>query len=269
MKKRIISSIIGIVPFIAAIVFSDWSAGLLMFILAVIALNELYSAFREMGIKPLSLIGYASCITLIIIPFNPGFTGFRFQVSVYALLAIMVLYVVMRFPKTNVMDLIVTVFGIVYVVFQLSFIILIRTMDNGIWYVWIAFIGAWSADTAAYFTGTFLGKNKLIPSVSPKKTVEGSIGGVIGAAILTGIYGVIAAGMGVELKVLHFVVMGLMCGVISQLGDLFASTIKRHCGIKDFGWLMPGHGGVLDRFDSVIFTAPAVYIYLYWVLNVL
>ncbi len=262
MKKRIVSSIIGLVPVIAAIVLSGWSTGILVFILAIVGLNELYGAFKEIGIKPASLVGYISCYILVILPFYSGFSGFHFQAVIYFSLLIMVLYAVFKYPKSNIIDLAATFFGMAYIVFLLSFIVLLRIMDNGMWYVWIAFIGAWAADTAAYFAGTFLGKKKLIPQVSPKKTVEGSIGGVLGAAVLTGVYGIIAIGQGVDIKIYHFVILGMVCGLVSQLGDLFASSIKRHCGIKDFGWLIPGHGGVLDRFDSIIFTAPVVYIYI-------
>ena len=115
------------------------------------------------------------------------------------------------------------------------------------------------------FTGLLWGKKKLIPAISPKKTVAGSIGSVVGSTVAVTIYGLIlhyTNAMAHPVSVLHFAVLGLLMGVSSQIGDLSASAIKRYCGIKDFGKLIPGHGGILDRFDSMLFNLPIVYCYI-------
>jgi phosphatidate cytidylyltransferase len=114
----------------------------------------------------------------------------------------------------------------------------------------------------AYFTGLLLGRHKLAPKISPKKTIEGAVGGVAGSVLLCGLFGYFA----VPPLLTHCIALGVLGGVVSQLGDLTASIFKRKMGIKDYGNLIPGHGGVLDRFDSVLFTAPAVYYYIVIVL---
>jgi phosphatidate cytidylyltransferase len=106
-----------------------------------------------------------------------------------------------------------------------------------------------------------MGKVKLCPKVSPKKTVEGALGGIVGSVALSTLSGIIFNNLGVDIKIIHFVVSGFLCGIASELGDLAASYIKRYTGIKDFGNLIPGHGGILDRFDSILFTAPVIYYY--------
>ena len=139
-------------------------------------------------------------------------------------------------------------------------------MQNGVVLLFIPFLGAWMPDTFAYFSGTLFGKHKLIPSVSPKKTVEGAIGAVVGCIISFLVYGLIvdyAAGLSVNY--LTLAILAVLCGIIAQLGDLSASVIKREFGVKDFGNLIPGHGGIIDRIDSLIFVAPLVYYFLLYI----
>ena len=145
-------------------------------------------------------------------------------------------------------------FGVVYVAVMLSFILLTRNLPDGKFIVWLTFLCSWGCDTCAYCVGMLIGKHKMAPVLSPKKSVEGGIGGVVGAGLLGVIYAAAIQGPMVEYAVI--------CGIgalISMVGDLAASAIKRNQGIKDYGKLIPGHGGILDRFDSVIFTAPVIY----------
>ena len=145
-------------------------------------------------------------------------------------------------------------FAIVYVAVMLSFIYLTRMLPNGQYHVWLIFLCSWGCDTCAYCVGMLIGKHKMAPVLSPKKSVEGAVGGVIGAALLGTVYGAATGGPMME--------YALICAVgalISMVGDLAASAIKRNQEIKDYGTLIPGHGGILDRFDSVIFTAPVIY----------
>ena len=139
-------------------------------------------------------------------------------------------------------------------------------------FVWLIFISAFGCDTGAYFTGMLFGKHKLIPSLSPKKTIEGAIGGVVVGTLLAVLFGLSVETMfqldEVNTVLLCFVT-GIVGSILSQIGDLAASAIKRTVGIKDYGTLIPGHGGVLDRFDSVMFTAPAVYYIMLFLIEVL
>ena len=145
-------------------------------------------------------------------------------------------------------------FAIVYVGVMLSYVYQTRMLDGGKFHVWLIFLCSWGCDTCAYCVGVLFGKHKMAPVLSPKKSVEGAVGGVVGAILLGIIYAAATKGGMVE--------YAIICGVgalISMVGDLAASAIKRNQGIKDYGKLIPGHGGILDRFDSVIFTAPIIY----------
>ncbi len=126
--------------------------------------------------------------------------------------------------------------------------------------VLVILLGCWITDSCAYFAGYFFGKHKLAPEISPKKTIEGSIGGIVGVSAIMTAYAAIAANiMGLGVNLISAALIGIICGFLSQCGDLCASIIKREHGIKDFGNIMPGHGGVMDRFDSLLFVAPVVY----------
>jgi phosphatidate cytidylyltransferase len=144
---------------------------------------------------------------------------------------------------------------------MLAFVYLTRQDTAGIYVVWLILITAWGCDTCAYVVGVLIGKKKIFPVLSPKKSLEGCIGGVVGAALIGWLYGFfwvnrMAPGISTEWET------AIICGIaaiISQVGDLAASGIKRDAGIKDYGKLIPGHGGVMDRFDSMIATAPVIY----------
>ena len=144
---------------------------------------------------------------------------------------------------------------------MLSFIYLTRSLPHGKSLVWLIILSAWGCDTLAYCTGMLVGKHKMTPLLSPKKTIEGAIGGVLGAALLGFLYGIIlhAAAPASAAHGGWFALICALGGIISQIGDLAASAIKRNYEIKDYGHLIPGHGGILDRFDSVIITAPIIY----------
>ncbi len=176
------------------------------------------------------------------------------------LLLLMVLYV-LQFPKYNTEQIAIAFLGLFYVAVMLSYIYQVRILKDGAWIIWLAFIGAWGSDTCAYCVGMLIGKHKVTPKLSPKKSLEGCIGGVLGAALIGFIYATAIRGYLTEINNLPwiFAIIGAASSVISQIGDLAASAIKRNHDIKDYGNLIPGHGGILDRFDSIIFTAPIVY----------
>ncbi len=148
----------------------------------------------------------------------------------------------------------------VFVSFGFAALVLLRDLPFGGYIYFLAFIIPWVTDTFAYFSGYLFGKHKLIPAVSPKKTVEGSVGGTLFAVILTVVYGlVIGLATGAKPNYLGLAIVALAVSLLSQCGDLVMSLIKRRFGIKDYGKLFPGHGGVLDRFDSIVCTAPFLY----------
>jgi phosphatidate cytidylyltransferase len=145
-------------------------------------------------------------------------------------------------------------FAIVYVGVMLSFIYQTRMLGSGQFVVWLIFLCSWGCDTCAYCAGRLFGRHKMSPVLSPNKTIEGAVGGVLGAILLGMGYALLTDG-----PVLEYMIICLVGALISMVGDLAASAIKRNTEIKDYGTLIPGHGGILDRFDSVIFTAPVIY----------
>ena len=142
-------------------------------------------------------------------------------------------------------------------------------MAYGNFYVWLVFAGAFLTDTCAYFVGCLLGRHKLCPTISPKKTIEGAIGGLFGGGLAFVVYGVIANSLfgqylgGARFSLLWLFLLGLIAAVASEIGDLVASSLKRQFNIKDFGNIFPGHGGMLDRCDSIILVAPIIFLFLY------
>jgi len=203
---------------------------------------------------------------LYFVSINPWFSlpdiGMNyFAVLIMVFVIVLMCVLVFFYPLYSTEQIFTKFFGFFYVVVMLSFVYLIRMLPGGVFFVWLIFICAWGSDTSAYCVGLTIGKRKLAPVLSPKKSVEGAIGGVVGAALISVLYAVaINHFAGASVDVLHFGVVGAVGSGVAQIGDLAASAIKRSHGIKDFGKLIPGHGGVLDRFDSVIFTAPIIYL---------
>lgn len=183
---------------------------------------------------------------------------------IFGFMALLFVYVV-RFPRFNSNQIIAAFFAVMYAPVMLSFIYQTRQLDQGIYIVWLIFISSWVSDTCAYLVGMAFGKtignHKAFPVLSPKKSVEGCIGGVLGAAGIGALYGhFMVESVFVQQQITWvFALIGAIGSIFSQMGDLAASAIKRNVNIKDYGKLIPGHGGIMDRFDSVIVTAPMIY----------
>lgn len=165
--------------------------------------------------------------------------------------------------ETDVTEVSISFMGVTYITVSLSALILLRYGENGAYFYLVPVIAPMICDIFAYFTGKFFGKHKLIPKVSPKKTVEGSVGGTLFCIAACCVYGAIINGTVTVMPVWAFAVGGAVISVVSQVGDLIASAIKRHYGVKDYGKIFPGHGGVMDRLDSVIATIPLFLIFTY------
>ena len=187
---------------------------------------------------------------------------------VLGVLVVLMFIYVFSYPKYKTEQMLAAFFAVFYVAVMLSFVYRTRMLPMGTYTVWLIFLCSWGCDTCAYCVGVLIGKHKMAPKLSPKKSIEGAVGGVVGAALLAVIYGfVFKDAMGCTTQTIWF--MAGICAVgalISMVGDLTASAIKRNYEIKDYGKLIPGHGGILDRFDSVIFTAPIIfYLALYFI----
>lgn len=160
----------------------------------------------------------------------------------------------------NIFNTVFGVYGLLYIPFFLGHLLYLESMPQGNLLLILVFLISFGTDTFAYLVGMRWGKHRLSPKISPKKSVEGSVGGTLAAVILTVLFGsFLEAGQGMGLSLLEYGIIAFVASLVSQLGDLAASMIKRQFGIKDYGSLLPGHGGVLDRFDSVLFAAPTIY----------
>ncbi|HHY23961.1 MAG TPA: phosphatidate cytidylyltransferase [Clostridiaceae bacterium] len=281
LKTRVISAVLGLALLFAAVMISVETLAIAVFILSVAAIYEFNNAVSNAGCKPIKWVGYISCglilaigtingsISIVYNPMGNLIKLFRTAEDIllfmFFILLLLFIQQIFSYPKYNIADISVTICGILYVVFMFLFIVLTRGLKDGAFFTWIIFIGAWATDTFAYFGGVTLGKRKLIPAVSPNKTVEGSISGVIGAVAALCLYGFLVGRNISYVPYFHYIIMGILCGIISQVGDLTASTIKRYTKIKDYGNIIPGHGGVLDRFDSVLLVAPTIYFYIYYI----
>lgn len=264
MLTRIITALIGIPALLFIVISGGWILRFSIIALALIGFHEYCNAVSK-KYKPMRYLGFAS---VLMISTGALYTHQPFEVFLAFLIIAVLVRVVIAYPKHTIVDASITVFGALYLGFLFPFASLVREMAMGEFFVWLIFISAWGTDTCAYFAGSFLGKNKLAPALSPNKTIEGAVGGVFGAAVLGFVY---AWGYGTYynssiMPYLFLVPLITALGsVIAQFGDLSASTIKRTLDVKDFGYILPGHGGILDRFDSVLFTAPFIYMALYFI----
>ncbi|MCL1988901.1 MAG: phosphatidate cytidylyltransferase [Firmicutes bacterium] len=223
---------------------------MILLVLSVLGLNEFYRAFSGAKILPVHIVGYLFVLIY--------FLAIDMYLIVFAAFILTIIFVVVIFyQKFDVKECIVTIGGFFYVPFLLSFIYFVRS--ENISFVWLIFTSASASDTFAYLIGKKWGKHKMTNTASPGKSWEGCIAGVVGAAIIGYIYAMVAVNMNFEINAFNAVVISVVGAIFSQFGDLFASTIKRSVGIKDFGKVLPGHGGILDRFDGIMVSAAMVY----------
>lgn len=256
---RFRSSVILVIILAASLIIGN---DLLFFLLAavsVIGLIELYKIMNMHKSIP-AVIGYLSTVIYCGLIYAQK-TEHLFSLCIIFMLCLMGVYV-LCYPKHVIEKITLVFFGLFYVTVMLMFVYQVRMAESGLYLVWLIFIGSWGSDTCAYLTGISIGKHKLTKTPSPKKSIEGSIGGVIGATLLGLLFATIFKDKitGMSNPLAACAIIGGCSSVISQIGDLAASAIKRNHDIKDFGNLIKGHGGILDRFDSVIFTAPIVYL---------
>ncbi len=266
MKTRVAFGVTGaVVVILALFVFPPIVAQLLMMALSVCAAQEFTAATAGKNNKELQ-------IAAMLLALGMSFASARDSYPVYWMRAMLYIGVVVLFvlllrhhTKFGFQELAGAYFGGILIPYLLMSLIRMFTMsENGAFHLVIPLLAAWGSDTCALFAGMAFGKHKLAPVISPKKTVEGAIGGVVGAAVLTVIYGIaVSAFTNLTLSVPLCMAAGIFGAVLGQIGDLSFSIVKRKSGIKDYGKIFPGHGGVLDRFDSVIFVAPLVELLLH------
>ena len=262
--KRITSALLGFQLVVIILTFGNrYVVDIFLAIIACISMQEYMNAISK-DAKPIRWLGYISCIFIAFIHIIPQYIpepilNNIIKLAIPILLLVLFTTIVATNMRTNFKDVSYTLFGIVYIVTCIAFIAKIRGLEHGNWLVWFAIIAAWASDTFAYFIGKRFGKHKF-SKVSPKKSIEGCIAGTIGAVLLVLLYTyIVNTFFGMNYSYLYFAGIGLILSLIGQIGDFAASSIKRFVDIKDFSNLIPGHGGMLDRIDSLIFLAPFAY----------
>ena len=276
MKTRVITAIVGIIVLIGVMfTFNTLIFNLVIAAITLIAVHEIYSA---LGFEKKDWLMYAVLVPYTLLVMTSNYQVMRRLVMPmsFLLVTFYAIYLVVRNGTISYQKAsgLLMFSGIVIFCFY-SFIRLKELLPveqygyDAVFFILLILCFAWGGDTCAYFAGRAFGKHKLCPVVSPKKTVEGAIGGVLGTmvfgVIITLVYSVAANRMeaftrtniGVSMYVI-IALLGCVAAVLDIYGDLFASVVKRQCGIKDYGTIFPGHGGILDRFDSVMFIAPFV-----------
>lgn len=261
MLKRLVSSIVGILLLVFVMISNnDYVFSIAVTVVALLGLFEFYHALQQKGFHPVSWVGYILTLFLAFIPcLEPNYVRLFLFVSLPITLFILFIASIWSKLKINIVDIGITMLGIIYVTFLFSILIFTRQMKNGNYYIWFIFGGAWMTDVFAYLVGITLGKHKF-SEISPKKSIEGCVGGIIGSLLFFIGYTYYLNSVGMELNYLWMGILGIITSIIAQIGDFAASSIKRFCEIKDYGNIMPGHGGVLDRFDSILFIAPLIYV---------
>lgn len=258
MKQRIITAIIAMAIFIPLVVYGNWPLTVAIYIMATVGLFEL---LRMKGIKLFSIPGIITWVVLavLLMPLSMsnqmyvlmGYT--KLELTFIAVLLLLI-YTVLVKNRYTFDDAAFSIFGAFYI--GIGFYYLIETRYFGLEFIVYALIVIWLTDTGAYFIGRKFGKRKLWPDISPNKTIEGSIGGIGSAVIFACLFQYFFP---VTSSYILLVGVTIIASIVGQLGDLVESALKRHYDVKDSGTLLPGHGGILDRFDSLLFVLPLLH----------
>ena len=269
LGKRILTAFIGIPIAVYVINYGEWLFATAILVLTLLAWYEFYIIMQNKDIKVFYRLGILINILILGCAWLGNYHEFVIVLFVSTMLAL--LKIVTSGTNFTVVDAAFSLLGISYIGMSFAHLLLLRSTDNSLYlmtswgelsvgaaYVWLAFVGTWASDTFAFFIGTYFGRHKLCPMISPKKTIEGALGGMLGSVIA-----IVVLGLLFKLPVSHSIFMGILVGIVAPIGDLIESAIKRFAGVKDSGRIFPGHGGVLDRFDSIMFTVPAIYYYMH------
>jgi len=269
MKERTITGIISIIILIVTYLLPDFAFAIIVYIIALWMNGEFLNVGKNKGIQSLkktmfiwTTILFVGITIINLIPSLDKYE-FLFLYSTSGFFIINILASAMMSNKYTIHDMTYNLMGWFYTSFLLSFALLIKFENNGKWLLLFLLIGALVTDLFAYWVGALFGKHKIIPRISPKKTIEGSIGGFIFCVIFIIGYSFLYQYITNDIIPMYKILMiGILSGILAQIGDWSASYIKRQLEIKDFGNIMPGHGGILDRLDSILFLAPVIFLIL-------
>ena len=257
-KTRLLSGIVLVILALILIIAGEEVLLASTFLISCIGMYELYRVFHIEK----SIMAWISYLGVFVFYTNLRLTFAQDVMTIAMGYMILLMFAyVFTYPKYEAKHIMASFFGFFYVGVMLSYVYQIRSLDNGVYLAFLVFICSWGCDTCAYCVGKLIGKHKMSPKLSPKKSIEGAVGGVVGTAFLTALYAYIChLKMGIaSQQIILLAVIAAIAGLISMVGDLTASAIKRNYDIKDYGHLIPGHGGIMDRFDSMIITAPIIF----------
>lgn len=261
---RLASGVVLLILAVGSMALGGIPLALILWGISLAAFREMTKALQCAGegrrLNCLEWTGMAGITVYYLLMYFSGNSTYLLMGIVGSLMGVMFAYVI-TFPKHQAPQAVAVIFSLVYAPVLLSFVYLTRMCPEGIYVVWMILISSWGCDTFAYVVGKLVGKKKIFPVLSPKKSLEGCIGGVLGAGGLGYLYGILFVERAFPEQPVAWMI-AVICGVgavMSMVGDLAASAIKRNMGIKDYGKLIPGHGGIMDRFDSTIVTAPMTY----------
>ena len=268
MLVRVIASIVMTAFMFLVFFLGEGVFGFFIALFAAIGIWELYTTTENKGHHPIKWVAPLFAVPILLHTFSDALDCL--EISFYAIAALVTVVCMYQSKKHNIIDGIITVSSGIVVSSMFYSLLTIYKLGHdkltGAALLFVALIGAWATDIFAYLVGVTVGKHKLCPAISPKKSVEGSIGGVVGVVLLLTLYCRFGLTYFIPafatVPIWAYLLLGIACGFLSQIGDLTASMIKRHFGIKDYGKIFPGHGGILDRFDSLFFVAPVVYFFL-------
>ncbi len=258
LRERVWTALLGIPLLLFFVYMGGYWYGLVILIISILGLKEYFSLMKSGGWEPVKLAGYLFLPLALLAVYKDNPT---LVISLWVFFFIaFAFFPVFFYTKVKYWEAALSFWGVIYTGGLLSILVVIRLLPAGFFLTLFLFIMVWSADILAYFVGGMLGKNPLAPHISPKKTVEGTIGGLLGSS-LAGIF--LSWLFPLDfLNLFYGGLLGLLVGLAGTLGDLNQSVLKRSVNVKDSGDLLPGHGGILDRFDSLLFAAPFFYIFV-------
>ena len=265
LKMRVLTAAVGVPVIVLILLAPTWVMLCTVILCSLIGIYEFYDAVNMKKEVPLlCLFGF---LGTVILPLCAFLLPKQILTCAYGYLVILFLAMLGSNRKIMITDVAMLIISLIYIPFMLSHLLFIRRLDFGNILVWLVFLGAFMTDSCAFFAGKLFGKHKLCPNISPKKTIEGAVGGVIvcglGFLLFAFIINTFISAYigGAEMSYMLMFILGVIASFVAQIGDLTASLIKRQFGIKDFGKMFPGHGGMLDRCDSIIMVAPVVFIF--------
>ncbi|MGL5972807.1 MAG: phosphatidate cytidylyltransferase [Oscillospiraceae bacterium] len=262
MKTRVVTSLLGtVVLVVALLLYKTFYFNVVLSLIAIIAISELFNSLFKQKKFIFLFLNYTIPLYFIILPNTYRYDFLFYYLFLLSLMNVILLLKYHESVEINQMMLFILASILISVV--LNLLVVVRDIDNdlGVLFLLLSLCSAWISDIGAYFSGYFFGKRKLSPKISPEKTVEGAVGGVFLSVLVSFLATVITNYIfNLQISVVFTLTVSLCASIIGIIGDLMASIIKRQNNIKDFGDVMPGHGGIIDRFDSVFFTLPTVYV---------